>query len=46
MPGDSHAVTGLMQLALDPQLIAQNRLSLSAHEAQLIRTSLAAGLSR
>ena len=42
MPGDSHAVTGLMQHALDPQLIAHNRLSFSEHEARLIRAALAA----
>ena len=46
MPGDSHALTGLMQRALDPQLIAHNRLSFSSHEARLIRASLAADLAR
>jgi hypothetical protein len=46
MPGDSHAVTGLMQHALDPQLIAHNRLSFGSHEAQLIRASLATELPR
>jgi hypothetical protein len=41
MPGDSHALTGLMQRALDPELIAHNRLSFRAHEAEQIRTGLA-----
>jgi hypothetical protein len=46
MPGDSHALTGLMRRALDLQLIAHNRMSFTSHEAKVIRASLAADLAR
>jgi hypothetical protein len=41
IPGEAHAVTGLMQHNIDPRVIAHNRLSFSAHEAQQIRETLA-----
>jgi hypothetical protein len=40
MPAGSHAVTGLMQHVIDPNLIAHNRLSFHSEEAALIRAAL------
>jgi hypothetical protein len=40
LPGDSHAVTGLMQRDVDPRVIEHNRLSFSSYEAQQIRDTL------
>ena len=46
MPAGSHALSGLMQRSVDPQVIAHNRLSFGSHEAQLIRATLARDPSR
>jgi len=41
MPEGSHAVSGLMQHRIDPNLIRQNRVSFLSAEATLIRAALA-----
>ena len=46
MPAGSHALSGVMQRSVDPQVIAHNRLSFGSHEAQLIRAALARDPSR
>ena len=46
MPAGSHALSGLMQRSVDPQVIAHNRLSFGSDEAQLIRAALARDPSR
>ena len=46
MPAGSHALSGLMQRSVDPQVIAHNRLSFGSGEALLIRASLSVDPSR
>ena len=41
MPRGAHALAGLMQHVVDPNLIAQNRVSFLSEEATLIRATLA-----
>jgi hypothetical protein len=46
MPPGAHALTGLMQHGVDPNLIAHNRLSFLSEEARLIRATLAGRAGR
>ena len=45
MPRGAHALTGLMQHVVDPNLVAQNRVSFLSEEATLIRATLAGDAS-